>query len=163
MKRLISVLLTLLTFLMLSSAALADGETTLLRYAMELGRTLDAMPISEELLKYTDRSDVSALVEDHGKGNRTTPSRVVSVECWDMVEANLQEYSPDLPEQAKRSILAKNLPLMLVDELAGDMISSFSAQVTFAAPDVTGQGGCFIMRMPCLWWWAGMPRTARST
>lgn len=138
MKKLISLLLTLL---MLLSVAFAEGENTLLRYAVELGKTLDAMPLSEELVEYINRDkDVRALADDIGKGNRNTPTKVVAMEYRDLGEANLQEYFPDSPEQEKRSILDKNLPFMLMVELVGETIGSFTAQVTFSAPDVTGQG-----------------------
>lgn len=143
MKKLISVLLTLLMLLMLSSFALADGEATLLRHAMDMGQTLDALAADEERLKlFTQNDEVLELAQAMAAGDRTAPMRVMALDYDEM----MQEMLADVPENIQSHLL-RQMPFtfkMAMMSEKGEMALVASAVVTasetFAAPNAAGQG-----------------------
>lgn len=140
MKKLICVLLTLL---MLSSVALADGEATLLRHATEMVRTLDALAADEERLEQFSLDDeVLELAQAMAAGDRTAPTRVMALDYEELK----QELLADVPEEL-RSHLLRQMPFafksgMVSDKGGNALVASafFSAAETFAAPNAVGQG-----------------------
>lgn len=140
MKKLICVLLTLL---MLSSFALADGEATLLRHATEMVRTLDALAADEERLEQFSLDDeVLELAQAMAAGDRTAPTRVMALDYEELK----QELLADVPEEI-RSHLLRQMPFafksgMVSDKGGNALVASafISAAETFAAPNAVGQG-----------------------
>ncbi len=143
MKRLISVVLVLLLML---PTALAEGENTLLRHAVELGRELDAMTADEALLARRGVSGASRDVVDAlGAGDRSAPCEVIVVDFTEIVEETLGQAA-DMSEPAKRR-LVNVMPAALMNTMTAaygvDVFiatSAIGAMKTFAAPDVSGQG-----------------------
>lgn len=143
MKRLISVLLTLLMLLMLSSAAVADGEATLLRHAMDMGQTLDALAADEERLKlFTQNDEVLELAQAMAAGDRTAPTRVMALDYDEM----MREMLADVPENIQAHLL-RQMPFtfkttMMSGKGETALVASavVTASETFSAPDAAGQG-----------------------
>lgn len=140
MKKLICVLLTLL---MLSSFALADGEATLLRHATDMGQTLDALAADEERLEqFSQNDEVLEWAQAMAAGDRTAPTRVMALDDEEL----MQELLADVPEEIQSHLL-RQMPIafkstMMSEEGANAWVASvrLSASETFAAPNAAGQG-----------------------
>lgn len=140
MKKLICVLLTLL---MLTSLALADGEATLLRYATDMGQTLDALAADEEgLEQFSQNDEVLEWVQAMAAGDRTAPTRVMALGDEEL----MQELLADVPEEIQSHLL-RQMPIafkstMKSEEGENAFVASalLSASETFAAPNAAGQG-----------------------
>ena len=143
MKKLILMLLILMMTL---SAAFAEGENTLLRYAIELGRELDALADDEaHARQYTAEPEVLEIVRSYGEGNHDTPIEVREASL-DEVLAMMPTLTAGMSEAGTRQ-MQNMLPRMLLQSC----INSFGVKmvvantilhvdVTFALPGAEGQG-----------------------
>lgn len=140
------LLLCVLALMLIITSACADGENTLLRYAVELGRELDALAEDEELLERRGVSGSSYdVVDTLGQGDRSSPREVIAVDFTELTEKTLASYA-DLPEVAK-CILAKMMPALLMNTMTSTYgmdiyiaTTAISKAKTFPAPDASGQG-----------------------
>lgn len=143
MKR---MLMLLMLILLLPAASYAEGETALLRHAVNLGWELDAMAENEERARqYTSEADVLAMIRSYGEGSHDEPCEIraaVLDELMVMMGAELSE----LPDAGKRQV--QN---MLPHVVKQGYINTFGvkavvantilrASVTFAAEQAEGQG-----------------------
>lgn len=143
MKKLICALLALLLMI---PAALAEGENTLLRYAVELGWELDALAEDEERSKqYTADPEILEMVRSYGAGSHDKPCEVRAVNLDDALEMMPEEYR-SLPENVQRQLL-NALPRLLVQASINTygvkaVVANtiLRANVTFAAEQAEGQG-----------------------
>jgi len=148
MKRLLMILLALLLMI---PAALAEGENTLLRHAVELGRELDALAEDEERSKqYTADPEILEMVRSYGAGSHDKPCEVRAVNLDDALEMMPEEYR-SLPENVQRQLL-NALPRLLVQA----SINTYGVKavvantilrtsVTFAAKSNAARGIWFLM------------------
>lgn len=144
MKKL--TLLLLMTFLLMMPAAYAEGENTILRYAVELGRKLDALAEDEEIAaQYTYNEETLAIIRAYGAGDHNVPMQVQAIVLDDLLPL-MQAEVEGLPDAAMRQI--QN---MLPNIVKQSMISAYGvntlvassivrSETTFAAPDAEGQG-----------------------
>lgn len=142
MKR---VLILMMICLLIIPAARAEGEYDLLRYAVELGRELDAMSEDEAYFAQYDLSE--SLLTDirvYGAENHDTP---VAIRAVDLTE--YMQISPEwetLPEAVRRQSLNRvpaSAMQMYVRHYGIEtmlMLSILRADVTFAAPETDGRG-----------------------
>lgn len=138
------LLLLLMVFVLVMPAAYAEGENTILRYAVELGRKLDALAEDEAYFAPYDLDEgIMNYICAYGEGDHDRPIRVVGFDLNEYIE-RLDE-AEDIPEAALRQVLNRT-PAQLIQALAtsygGDPIilpSVLRAGVTFAAPNVKGR------------------------
>lgn len=143
MKRL---LMMLLAMILMIPVALAEGENTLLRHAVELGWELDKLAEDEDhIAKYAVDEAVHELIRQLAAGDRTTPSKVLALD-FSIVNDMISPDIADLPELAQRSVM-KQVPGLLMSSMANAYgvrtAAAFAvvrASDVFAASDVAGQG-----------------------
>lgn len=143
MKRLLMILLVLI---LMMSSALADGETTLLSYAIELGRELDVLAEDEDRSRiFTNDPEVLAMVRSYGAGDHDEPYEVRAV-VLDEMTSMLSAEMAELPEAGKRQV-QNALPGMVrqsymnafgVKAIVANAI--LNTNVHFASVDAEGQG-----------------------
>lgn len=138
------LLLLLMVFVLVMPAAYAEGENTILRYAVEMGRKLDALAEDEAYFAPYDLDEgIMNYIRAYGEGDHDRPIRVVGFDLNEYIE-RLDE-AEDIPEAALRQVLNRT-PAQLIQALAtsygGDPIilpSVLRTGVTFAARNVEGR------------------------
>lgn len=140
------LMLMLLIMTLMIPAAFAEGETTLLRYAIELGRELDALAGDEERTRlYTTEPEVLEIVRAYGEGSHSEPCEVRAAVLDEFMTMMPDELS-ELPEAGKRQV-QNMLPRLLVQScintfgVKGVVANTIlHASVTFASDVADGQG-----------------------
>lgn len=140
------LLLLLMAFLLMMPAAYAEGENTILRYAVKLGRTLDAQAEDEaHVAQHTNTNEILSIIRAYGAGDHNAPMLVQAIELDDLLPLMMDEVE-GMPDAAVRQI-QNMLPNMLIQS----MINSYGvntivasnivrAETTFAVKEATGSG-----------------------
>ncbi len=138
------LLLLLMVFVLVMPAAYAEGENTILRYAVELGRKLDALAEDEEhVAQYTNNVEILSIIRAYGAGDHDAPMQVQAIELDALLPLVLAEVE-GMPEAAVRQIqnmLPNILKQSLISSCGVNTIVASNivwAETTFAVQDASG-------------------------
>lgn len=141
MKRLT---LLLMACLLMLPAAYSEGENTILRHAVELGKELDALAENEAYFApYGLNEGIMNYIRYYGEGEHDRPIQVVGVDLEEYIQ--LPDEEENIPEAVVRQVLNR-APAQLLHTLptayGGDSLTLPSVLRTsevFAAPGAKGR------------------------